>query len=232
MSSELSDDAKELVNAGRAALGPAAADKARIAMALQARLQAPEVADDAAELPELAGGSVAKSPWLGKGLVWTGGVVISAAAAAYYLLPTSRTELRQSDGVVASRAQEATPAESAPTALPIVPKVVAVNADAAAPAQTAASSNGKTSQRSGSGDRLGEEAALLTRAEKAFHSGNFTRALALTNEHRAKFPKGLLTRERIHLRVEALCALGRNEEADKELRRGGAKTVKACGRTP
>lgn len=42
------------------------------------------------------------------------------------------------------------------------------------------------------------------------------RALVLTEEHRRRFPRGLLAEERDAIRISALAALGRTEEARRE----------------
>ncbi len=57
------------------------------------------------------------------------------------------------------------------------------------------------------------EAELLRDADAALKGGDAGRALALLNEHSARFPKGILVEERDAERVVVLCALGRIDEA-------------------
>lgn len=58
------------------------------------------------------------------------------------------------------------------------------------------------------------EVALLDQARSSLAS-NPTRALALTEEHRRRFPKGALSQEREVIAIEALKKLGRGSEAKK-----------------
>lgn len=58
------------------------------------------------------------------------------------------------------------------------------------------------------------EVALLDQARASLVS-NPTRALALTEEHRRRFPKGALSQEREVIAIEALKKLGRGSEAKK-----------------
>jgi len=72
-------------------------------------------------------------------------------------------------------------------------------------------------------DALEEETRLLTSAMRA---SDGTRALALLEEHEARFPRGVLANERDVQRILTLCSLGRIDEA-----RGRAKPFLA-GRAP
>lgn len=69
------------------------------------------------------------------------------------------------------------------------------------------------------GDRLAEEVALISRAQNEISAGRSGNALKLLDEHQRKFPKGLLSEERVAARVQALCALGRTTEASAQLNR-------------
>jgi hypothetical protein len=60
---------------------------------------------------------------------------------------------------------------------------------------------------------VSEEADLLRRADAARKSGDAPGALALLDEHRARFPSGMLVPEREAERVIVLCALGRLDDA-------------------
>jgi hypothetical protein len=76
---------------------------------------------------------------------------------------------------------------------------------------------------------LSEELALFRRAKLAERDGNPARALVLLDAHRERFPGGALQREGTVLRAEALCALGRAEEAlalrDRFLEQHGASPL-------
>jgi hypothetical protein len=66
---------------------------------------------------------------------------------------------------------------------------------------------------------LNEEIALLDRARSAINGGRPSEALVRLDEHAAKFPKGGLSLEAQVLRVQALAAAGRNEEASRRAKR-------------
>ncbi len=57
------------------------------------------------------------------------------------------------------------------------------------------------------------EAELLRQADGAVKAGQPARALALLDEHAARFPNGILIEEREAERIVVLCALGRTDEA-------------------
>jgi hypothetical protein len=86
-------------------------------------------------------------------------------------------------------------------------------------------------------DRLSEEVTLLSRATSALRAGRASDALKTLNEHQSKFPKGLLSEERRAARAQALCALGRRPEAEREIAKlsptspQAARAKQACGAT-
>jgi outer membrane protein assembly factor BamD (BamD/ComL family) len=60
---------------------------------------------------------------------------------------------------------------------------------------------------------LAEETRLLQAAQRELARKRTSAALALLDEHAAKFPRGALAEERTAARVLALCDLGRVAEA-------------------
>jgi hypothetical protein len=66
---------------------------------------------------------------------------------------------------------------------------------------------------------LEAETRLLRDADVALRSGDAQRALALLDEHAARFPDGVLQEERAAERVLALCGLGRTSEARADVDR-------------
>ena len=66
-------------------------------------------------------------------------------------------------------------------------------------------------------DRLAAEVALLSRATRDLRAGRPAEALKALDEYRRKFPKGLLGEEQRAGRAQALCALGRFDEANEKL---------------
>jgi hypothetical protein len=66
---------------------------------------------------------------------------------------------------------------------------------------------------------LNDEVELLDRARAAINGGRPNDALVRLDEHSSKFPKGGLALEAQVLRVQALAAAGRNEEASRRAKR-------------
>ena len=67
--------------------------------------------------------------------------------------------------------------------------------------------------REGPGGPYQVEVQLLEDAHRELSAGRAARALALLDEHGARFPSGELRGERMAARVFALCELGRIDEA-------------------
>ena len=208
---ELGPDAEALVRAGRGSFKPSAADRERIARALEARLGGSGAASNEGAAPRPAPAASATPGLGGKALALVGtGLVVGAAFVAWTVgthtdaAPTAALApvVSASAPVVAAVPEPVPPSgETSPTpvdALPTEPRAVA------------------TRRASG---RLAEEVAILSQAEKELHAGRAASALALLEEHRQKFPNGALAQERIAARIHALCALGRVTEAEAALAR-------------
>src|SRR5690606_38079834 len=73
------------------------------------------------------------------------------------------------------------------------------------------------SNKKGANDagRVIMELEMLSQAKKSLAS-NPRQALAYTDQHAREFPDSQLTEQRVEIRVKALCALGRGDEARKE----------------
>ena len=69
------------------------------------------------------------------------------------------------------------------------------------------------------GVEIGQEVALLSKAQTALSRGRPQEALEALSEHAQRFPRGALTEERTATRARTLCALGRRQEAEAELKR-------------
>lgn len=227
MTSELNREAAELMKEGRSALKPAAADKARVLAALQARLPtAPELA---------AHGPAQPSTGLGigtKGLLLVTGVVAVVGA----VIALRQSEPRDVSNVAPSAV--VAPLPTAPVDLDVAAAPNLVPAPIPAASSTVLSTPAPKTSRAESPDRLAEEVALLTRAERAYHAGDLSRALSLVDQHRREFPRGTLGQERVHLRLQVLCGLGRVSEAKAEQARlvrlapGRAAAGDVCGGKP
>lgn len=225
MSGNLSKDAAELVREGRRALRPSGADKARVFAALQNRMLVGETPTSDTNPTPMVGETAVGAKTMAKLAALTAGVV--AAGVAFVMYATSDPEEQQGQAVppVATRTDPAADTAtntatntSAPTSNPISPTSdVEVVEDSGALQRTASSpASPRPSAQGADSDRLAEEVALLTRAQKHFHAGNLPGALAAADEHRRKFPRGVLAQERSNLRVRTLCGMGRDREAQTE----------------
>lgn len=205
--SDLGREAQELIQAGRVALRPTAADRERILALLRGH-----------------SGPVALAPAMPKAPVQLGWPMLSAVVVGLgtvgFLVAASTLERAQAPALappIAVSVSAALPA-SAPAAamLPASdsPESSAPLADQKLPT---AENRGRASKRPA--DRLAEEVEVLSRAQTEMHAGRFTAALKLLEEHARTFPRGALTPERRAARVQALCALGQKSEADAELAR-------------
>jgi hypothetical protein len=208
---DLSPEARALVEAGREAFRPAADDQERILAALRARLgEPPGAAPNAAGSGSSATGGIGwtalAAALVGVGLAIGGAVYALRGGEAHVSTPPAA---RPSVSVVA-------PTPSAAQADPMPAGSVAPEASVTAPLPTPAA-HALASRHTG--DRLAEEVALMSRAETELHAGRYSNALRLLDEYRHEFPNGTLSQERLAARVQALCALGRVNEAEADLAR-------------
>lgn len=94
---------------------------------------------------------------------------------------------------------------------PRAPTVADTAAHVVAPPPAAASASSDARR----GDDLAAELAELERARARLRTGDATGALSLLDAHAAHHPKGVLSTEATLLRVEALVAAGRMDEAKR-----------------
>jgi hypothetical protein len=209
--SDMSPEARALLDAGRDATRPTAEDRERIAAALQVRLGDGYLPSDTRAshvgAPPPAATSTLSWPLIS---AIVAGLAVSGAAGVYALRSTSTEPL----AAVAPPSAAPAPVKTTlapPTArveheTPIEP-LPPVEAPAATP----------SSRRQA--DRLAEEVAILSRAETELHAGRYSEALRVLEEHQHKFPRGTLSQERTAARIRALCGLGRTSEANAALAR-------------
>ncbi len=219
----MTPNAEELVKAGRDAFRPSEADRERVLQALLPRLggalgaastQAPSIA------PAAAKGTLLKVAAVVAGLGVAGGGLFLA---------------------LRSEPPPAKPAATAPVKSAVVPPApVAPAPESAPPAEPEVQSPEKRAPVASSrpADSLAEEVAILSRASAELHAGRPAAALLALEEHRRRFPRGVLAQERTSARVQALCALGRTKQAQAELTQLArsspnsphvARAKKACG---
>ena len=199
--SRLTPKAEKLVRAGRAALRPSDADRARIFQALL-----PQVGVD----PGIDGGNApptppaAATPILAKTLTVLVGLVVVGGGLLFALRSAPPS------------AMTAVAAPTPPAAAPVPVDDARQGADVLVPQPPPIK---KPSVGSRASDSLAREVAILSRASADLHAGRPVAALAALAEHQRRFPTGVLALERSAARVQALCALGRTKEARVELER-------------
>jgi len=210
--SDLSPRARELMRSAHAMNRPTLADRARFESALRARL-------GAAVVPIQGGASSHAAQAI---LPIISSFVVGALVIGGALLLAPRQE-RQAEGSAPIATAPAVPTarfpepevEPAPVA-PAPVSVAAVTAPSAAPLAQPKP------------DRLAEEVTLLSSAVSDLRAGRVSVALKTLDEHRRRFPSGILTEERCAARAQALCALGRQREAQAELDRLAPRSLAAA----
>lgn len=217
---DLSAEARDILESGRAAMAPADSVRHRVREAVAARAAAgPGVAT-------AAGGSALK-------LVILSGLVIGSVVVGAVMLA------RRSDGATKAPARAvapvsaadpmapAAPVESPQTAAPTVRELAPETPAAPAPAQP----RRKAAARAG----LGAELALLEEARTALRAGAPGQAMAALDRHGRIIEEPQLEREALLLRAEALCGVGDRDAGLRTLdevarrwpRAGGVEAVRA-----
>ena len=207
---DLSREARAVIDAGKNAFLPTNADRLRLTQLLVARV-------GAASLGVAANAQVASSMMPGHFLVSLGKIIgtiglVSVAGGALYF--ANHGAAPRSPATVVTQ----------PAAVPEVPSAEVPNPiEASEPAkvESAVSNQPIRAEQAlrpvkSQGDSLGEEVAILTRAEKELHNGRPAAALKALDEHQRRFASGALAQERSAARIQALCALGRTSEAAAE----------------
>lgn len=198
---ELSQDARELVGAGRRALRPSELDKQRVFAALSARMPPMGVQEQAQSLATTFDALIPVKVMGGVG-------ALAALFVAAYLLQRPKAV-----NVVESTVL--------PNEVARVPEVIApipvttlghsaverpITSSNPIPQKHTVSQSPKRTVAP-AGERLGEEAALLMQAEKEYHAGRLRDALTIANEHARRFPSGVLKQEEAKLRERVLSEL-------------------------
>jgi hypothetical protein len=226
--SELSPEARGLVDDWHAALRPSSGDRARVKAALAARL-----GGAAFFLPQQASAAVPKSLFVSQKLyTLSAGLGVGLlAAGAYFLSPASSGIVEgppvKPTAVVTGKPQPAPVLSSSPAPTEVEPLT--------------APSPPSPPRRQTPADSFAEEVAILSKATSELRAGRANEGLRLLEEHERKFPNGRLAEERRAARIQALCSLGRLPEAEAELARLKqssprsphlARAQRACGLAP
>jgi hypothetical protein len=203
--SDLTPEAKELVQQARSAFRPSDADRERVFQALLPQIGAGAALGATPSLLE----RLRQASWL----KISGAVVGLGAAGGLFLAFGPEDE--PAPATPSKSVQVAEKGESPRPGMATIPTPVAPTAVAPETKQP----EGRVPPPTTRADRLAAEVAILSRAGTELHNGRAAAALKTLDEHRRKFPNGLLAQERTSARVQALCALGRVKEADAELTR-------------
>jgi hypothetical protein len=114
-------------------------------------------------------------------------------------------------------------AAAAPSSSPVVsssspdaPSALDAPATSPAPAEPRVPAPRVARPAAPEGDALAAEARLLAAAQSALDQGRGAQALGVLDEHDRRFPSGVLAPESEALRVDALCATGRADDARAE----------------
>jgi len=211
---ELSREASQLVYAGREAFRPTEAERARLMVAITgaATLTAGLAAATGAQRAWGIFNLTQAARWLAVALpvATVGAVGWHVMASSPAEAPARLTAIRPAATLVSAAAGvSALPAAPAAPVLPDSP------APAAAPSERLSSPAVETTRDK----EIRREVALLSQAQTALSSGRPQAALAALSEHARRFPRGVLTEERVATRARTLCALGRVQEAQAELNR-------------
>jgi len=210
---EMSYEACQLVDAGREAFRPTEADRARLMTAITgAATLSVGIAAAAGAQRSLGGllGAAHATRLLAIALPLT-------AAGAYFWHTNGQSPAE----VQAPPAFSQPAAVVAPVrAVPAVPEAEAEEPssepNAPVPPERVGSSPAEAVKP---GNEIRQEVALLSKAQAALSRGRPQEALEALSEHAARFPRGALTEERAATRARTLCALGRRQEAEAELKR-------------
>jgi hypothetical protein len=205
----LDDEARAVLAAYAAAEGPRPGAAERSWEALARRIAEGEVV----ELP--APRTLPSWRWwaaaAGIALAATGG--LAAAAIGLGFLSVGRPVTHEPPPVRA----EVAPAAGVPTVPEAEPEAEA-EAEPASATRPAPAQRGPATRRlpAAAGDSIAEEVRLVRAAREARSPDG---ALVHLDEHARRFPRGVLSAERMVLKIEALCALHREPDARREATR-------------
>ena len=199
---------------------PTAADRARNLMALRACLPGPAL--PLGPTPTHAVGAGFRTlPTLS---ALTVGLAMGGAVAFIVLRAPARRELTPPSTVAAPAVATAMVAATNP-ATAVAPRLDADQVDGEGSASRAPESNAPPTRTA---DRLADEVAILTEAERELHRGHYASALKKLDEHARLFPRGMLKQERLAARAQTLCRLGRHAEAESDLGRLASGSLQAA----
>ena len=202
--STLSSKGRALVNAGRRAFRPTDADRARLLAELRSRLGDAALPPDMSTVTSVA--AAGKSIWPIISVVVAGIGLVGGAVFITWNRGWGADKLQEAKVAPVAAMEKAI--EPAPVEPPTILDTTPPGTELPAQSATAA----RRPQ-----DRLSAEVAILSRATHHLRAGRPAEALRALDEYRRKFPKGLLSEEQRSGRAQALCALGRFDEANAKI---------------
>ena len=209
---EMSYEACQLVDAGREAFRPTEADRARLMTAITGAATL--------SVGMAAAAGVQRSLGSLLGFAHTTRLLAIAlpltAAGAYFWHASGQSPAE----VQPPAAFSPPPAVVAPTrAVPALPVAKAEEQLSEPITPVSPERSASLGEAAKPGNEIRQEVALLSKAQAALSRGRPQEALEALAEHAARFPRGVLTEERAATRARTLCALGRRQEAEAELKR-------------
>lgn len=212
-------EANELILAGREAFRPTEADRARLMAAIAGTTTLTLGAAVATDAARRSLSSLLSAVPAVRALA----VALPLAAAGAYGWRTLEDSSSNGQKAAIVQASQKTVAPRPTPVVPPLPEEPVTESVEAPIVQAAPSTTTRQAppsrEVSKSAVEIREEVALLSRAQAALSRGRPQEALEALSEHAARFPRGALAEERAATRARTLCALGRKQEAEVELKR-------------
>jgi tetratricopeptide (TPR) repeat protein len=211
---ELSREASVLVNAGRQAFEPTEADRVRLMAALTGAATLSIGVGAATGAQRLWNGIVnltgaARWAAVAVPVAAVGAITLHALQTSPAKEPVRLSAIRPAAAIVSAAA----PRFQVPTFERSVPELLGEPRAEAPPERATPVAETRRDKE------IRQEVALLSKAQAELSRGRPQEALAALAEHAQRFPRGVLTEERVATRARTLCALGRTQEAQSELKR-------------
>lgn len=212
--STLSREAREIIAAGKSELVPTQMDRTRVTHLLSDRMSAVAltVPTPAIAAPQVVAGRTLKFLTLG-GALRVFGVVGVLGVVAYFGSHGKQSSVPTQNSITAV---QPVVMERQPIVQPQLPTQIPEPAVAQSVIDNPAKTEPPQRATKPSRDSLGEEVQILSRAEMELHNGKPALALRTLDEHQRRFSSGALVQERSAARIQALCALGRTQDARAE----------------
>lgn len=243
---ELSKEARALIEAARDQYGPAAGDKARVLAKIKAAAAAPAAPAASSTAAAATSGVAAKWVVLGVAALIAGGVALqlstgakSSEAPANFVANDATTKLSETPGPAKFVAKQFVPQE--PAKLGAEPSIAGAPAkfvgDEPSAKKSALAPKKSTAQEEPAKFVTDEpapaaetaeakpapendppnELLLLREARIALRDGRAEEALALAAKHEQTYPSSVLTEERLATQALAACTIGQYAQADRAI---------------